>query len=129
VYPLLPLSDTILLTSMPTIAQELHASYTAVTATMSLYLLAAGVGFALWGPVSGERHTLGSQAQLNAQPPPCRQRQQIISVLCSPCNAHKQLRTQASEQHVTFQASNSALVPAGQYGKDLLRILFACFLG
>jgi hypothetical protein len=53
VYPLLPLSDTILLTSMLTIAEELNASYTAVTATMSLYLLAAGVGFALWGPVSG----------------------------------------------------------------------------
>lgn len=42
---------------MPTIAQELNASYTAVTATMSLYLLAAGVGFALWGPISGEQDT------------------------------------------------------------------------
>lgn len=53
VYPLLPLSDTILLTSMPTIAAELGASSAAITATMSLYLLAAGVGFALWGPISG----------------------------------------------------------------------------
>jgi hypothetical protein len=53
VYPLLPLSDTILLTSMPTIEHDLSASTAAVTATMSLYLLAAGVGFALWGPISG----------------------------------------------------------------------------
>lgn len=52
-YPLLPLSDTILLTSMPTIEHDLAASTAAVTATMSLYLLAAGVGFALWGPISG----------------------------------------------------------------------------
>jgi hypothetical protein len=53
VYPLLPLSDTILLTQMHTIQQELTASNTAVTATLSLYLLAAAAGFALWGPVAG----------------------------------------------------------------------------
>jgi len=53
VYPLLPLSDTILLTQMPVIAVELGASSAAITATMSLYLLAAGAGFALWGPVAG----------------------------------------------------------------------------
>lgn len=52
VYPLLPLSDTILLTQMPVIAVELGASSAAITATMSLYLLAAGAGFALWGPVA-----------------------------------------------------------------------------
>lgn len=52
-YPLLPLSDTILLTQMPTIEHELAASSAAVTATLSLYLLAAAVGFALWGPIAG----------------------------------------------------------------------------
>jgi len=48
VYPLLPLSDTILLTQMPVIAAELGASSAAITATMSLYLLAAGADSALW---------------------------------------------------------------------------------
>jgi hypothetical protein len=56
VYPLLPLSDTILLTQMHTIQQELAASNAAVTATLSLYLLAAAAGFALWGPLAGAQN-------------------------------------------------------------------------
>jgi hypothetical protein len=38
---------------MPLIAVELSTSSTAVTGTMSLYLLAAAAGFALWGPATG----------------------------------------------------------------------------
>jgi len=38
---------------MPLIAVELGTSSTAVTGTMSLYLLAAGAGFAVWGPAAG----------------------------------------------------------------------------
>eukprot|EP00775_Hariotina_reticulata_P000937 gene937-1263_t len=37
---------------MPLIAMELGTDSTAVTGTMSLYLLAAGAGFALWGPAA-----------------------------------------------------------------------------
>eukprot|EP00775_Hariotina_reticulata_P007762 gene7762-7961_t len=52
VYLLLPLSDTILLPQLAEIESSMHATHAVSTANMSLYLLAIGIGFLIWGPAA-----------------------------------------------------------------------------
>lgn len=47
-------SDTILLPQLSRIQADMGASSALVTASVSLYLVACGVGLLIWGPVVGE---------------------------------------------------------------------------
>lgn len=49
---LTPFTDTVYLPALSSVASDLHASSTDVTATVSAYMAAIGIGQLVWGPIS-----------------------------------------------------------------------------